>query len=138
MDCFQEFIQTWELVLNQDKTLQERLAHLKADLKERALFEIEIGEKGIFTVKQKEGTLQIVKEKALSPLIRWVVPLSLFKEVLLSRERILYALLDKRCKLYFAAHCFTHTNGITSLMILLLACEMVKKSPAMQALVQEF
>jgi len=138
MDVFQAFAQGWETHLNQDPVIRARTAHIKSTLKEgKPLVEVEVEARGVLTVEQKGGTFQIGRDKASHPLLSWRVPLSLFKEVLLGKERILYALLDKRCGLSFDTPHFSHWNGVTALEIILLACEMVKKSPEMRRLAEE-
>jgi hypothetical protein len=138
MDVFHEFVQNWEAYLNQDSVLEERTAHFKSTLeKGQTIVELEVEGKGVFSVELKEKGFQIRTGKAALPLLGWKVPLSLFKEALLGKERILYALLDTRCRLSFDTPHFTHWDGITALEIILLACEMVKKSPEMRKIAEE-
>jgi hypothetical protein len=138
MDAFHEFVKNWEAYLNQDSVLQERTAHFKSTLeKEQTIVEVEVEGRGVFSVELKEKGFQIRKGKAALPLLGWKVPLFLFKEALLGKERILYALLDTRCRLFFDTPHFTHWDGITALEIILLACEMVKKSPEMRKIAEE-
>ena len=138
MNLFEEFVQKWEAYLNQDPVIQERTAHFKSTLaEEKALVELEVEGNSILTVERKGRKFEIRRDKASLPLLSWRVPLSLFKEVLLGKERILYALLDKRCKLSFDTPNFSHWNGVTALEIILSACEMVKKSPEMRKIAEE-
>ncbi|HUT84791.1 MAG TPA: hypothetical protein VMX95_09085 [Thermodesulfobacteriota bacterium] len=138
MNLFQKFVEGWETYLNQDPVLRERTAHFKSTLEEgKAVVMVEVEGRGVFSVELKEKGFQIRSGKAALPLLGWKVPLSLFKEALLGKERILYALMDKGCRLSFDTPHFTHWDGITALEIILLACEMVKKSPEMRKIAEE-
>jgi hypothetical protein len=57
--------------------------------------------------------------------------------MLLGKERIVYALLDKECTLSFDSPHFTHWNGTTALAVILAAQEMVKKDPGMKKMVED-
>jgi hypothetical protein len=138
MNLFQKFVEGWETYLNQDPVLRERTAHFKSTLaEEKALVELEVEGNSILTVERKGQKFQIREGKASMPLLSWRVPLSIFKEVLLGKERILYALMDKGCRLSFDTPHFTHWNGVTALEIILSACEMVKRSPEMKKIAEE-
>jgi hypothetical protein len=118
----------WEESLNRDAMLTRRIAHIKSTIKEgKAVIELEIEGKGIFTMVLARKRFQLTSGKSTTPLLRWRVPLTLFKEVLLGKEKILYALLDKVGALSFDTPHFTHWNGATALATILIAQEMVKK-----------
>jgi hypothetical protein len=118
--------------------LQARNAHFKSTIEQgKAMVEVEVEGKGVYTVELKGERLHIRSGRASIPLLSWRVPLDLLKDVLLGKERILYALLDKRCRLSFDTPNFTHWNGTTALKVILSACEMVKRSPEMRRLVEE-
>jgi hypothetical protein len=137
MDALQEFAQHWDAYLKQDAVLNKRNKHLQSTITDgRAVVELCVQGKAVFTVSLKGGHFQLRSGKADSPLLSWSVPIALFKEVLLGKERILYALLDRTCTLTFDSPAFTHWNGITALGVILAAQEMVRNNAALKRLVE--
>jgi hypothetical protein len=138
MDSLSELVHKWEKSLNQDVVLKRRIEHIQSSIKEgRAVVEVNIKERGVFTISLEEKKFHLKPRKASKPLLSWKVPLPLFKEVLLGNERIAYALLDKGCMLSFDTPHFTHWDGITALSVILTAQEMVKKDPGIKKVVEE-
>ncbi len=138
MAALDEFMHNWEKYLNQDAVLNKRNEHIQSTIKEgKDVVELDIKERGVLTVELKEKGFQLKKDKAEKPLLSWSVPATLFKEVLLGKERIIYALLDKECTLSFDSPHFTHWNGTTALAVILAAQEMVKKDPGMKKMVED-
>jgi hypothetical protein len=128
MNSIHDFMHKWEESLNRDAMLARRIDHIKSTIEEgKAVIEIEIDGRGIFTMVLEEKKFRLTSGKSTTPLLRWRVPLTLFKEVLLGKEKILYALLDKVGALSFDTPHFTHWNGATALATILIAQEMVKK-----------
>ena len=138
MDTLGKFMQEWEKYLNQDVVLKRRNEHIQSSIEEgKAVVEIDIRGRGVFTIILKEKRFYLREGKITQPLLSLSVPLSLFKEMLVGKERILYALLDKECALSFDTPHFTHWNGTTALAVILAAQEVVKKVPKVKKMVEE-
>lgn len=137
MEALQEFKEKWQAALRQDDVLNKRNKHIQSSIKDgSAVVELTIQDKAVFTVSLKAGEFQLQEGKAKTPLLSWSLPGKLFKEVLLGKERILYALLDKGCTLSFNSSQFTHWNGITALGVILVAQEMMRKNPEMKRIAE--
>jgi hypothetical protein len=138
MDVLHEFMQKWGDYLHEDPVLAKRNSHVKCSLKEgKAIVEVDIEDKGVFSVILKGGKFNVSSGKAATPLLSWKIPTRLFKDVLLGKERILYAMLDESCKLSFDTPNFTHWDGATAVEVMVRAQEMVKESPEIRKMVEE-
>jgi hypothetical protein len=138
MDALYKFMQRWKEYLDQEMELKKRIKHIRSTIDEgRAVVEVDVKSRGVFTIELKEKRFILRKGKAVQPLLSWSVPASLFKEMLLGKERILYAILDKGCTLSFDTPHFTHWDGTTALAVVLAAQEMVKRVPEVKKMVEE-
>lgn len=139
MSVFHEFIRHWEASLNQDSELQKLITHHKSSIADgQALLELNVKDRGVFSVSLQGKKFQIKPGRAGKPLLSWDVPLALFKAMVFGNERILYVLMDQACTLAFDTPNFTHWNGTTVLAVILMAREMVKSNPACKKLAENF
>ena len=137
MESMQAFMQEWEEYLNRDPILKKRNNNYKSTISEgEAIVEVEVEGRGLLTVELVGERLKVRPDKAAHAILSWSVPLPLFKEVLLGSEKLLFALVDGRCKLSFHTPRFTHWNGTTALAVILAAQEMVKRSPEARSLLE--
>lgn len=134
MEWLDNFIQRWEAMLNSDEELQLRTRDDASTLEGKTAIQLRIEGAGHVAVNVKDGKLEINKNTSQSPLLCWNVPLALFKEVLLDKQPVLYALLDERGSLSFDTHNFTHFDGASIIEMLYLAQEVVKGDAQLQQL----
>ena len=138
MNALDKFAEKWEEYLNSDVVVKRRIEHVNSAIEEgRAVAEVDIKDRGVFTVELKGNKFHLRSGRGSKPLLSWVVPATLFREMLLGKERILYAMLDKECTLSFDTPHFTHWDGITALAVILAAQEMVKNVPEAKKLAEE-
>jgi hypothetical protein len=150
-----EFMRMWEKYISTDRSLQKRLkrpyhyqefyedppayhgtatknlARLPPEqLEGRELIEISIPEVAITCVVELvEGKLRIREGRAKNAILSLEIPLDLFKRMLLTEERVTWAILDERCKLAFDSSSWTYYDGITILEILVCAQELMERDP---------
>ena len=92
MNTLHEFIHGLETFLNNEPIMKKRNDHIKSTIGDnRALIEIQIQGQDTFTVELKEKRFCARTGIAQTPLLRWSVPLALFKDVLLGKEKMLSA-----------------------------------------------
>lgn len=101
----------------------------------RELIEICVPGAFIYTIKLEKGLFSIVEGKAKEPCLGITMPLSLFKELILSRHRIVWALTDERVKLRWIDG-VAHSDWITILELLAIGQEAVDKDPKMWDIVE--
>jgi hypothetical protein len=137
MEPLQELIHRWERYLNQDLVLKKRNDHIKSTIADgKDVFELEVKDRGTFTVKLQDKKFLLRSGKAEQPLISWSVPLWLYKKVLLGEERIAFAMLDEESTVSFDTTNFTHWNGTTALGVILMTREMVKRDSEIKKLAE--
>ena len=137
MDTFAKIMNRWEKVLNQDGELEERSKSIYSDLEGRTAIQLELEGQPAYIVDINDGKFKVHQGTATSPLICWKLPVSLFKDVMLGKQRLIYGLLDSRGNLSFDTPSFTHWNGATIIEMLFLASEMCVKSSEVSKLVEE-
>lgn len=137
MDNFAKIMSSWEEVLNCDAELEERNKSIYSSLKERTAIQLEIEGQTSYIVDVSGSKFKIHQGSAANPLICWKLPASLFKDVMLGKQRLIYGLLDSRGTLSFDTPNFTHWNGATIIEMLFLASEMCVKSSEVSKLVEE-
>ena len=136
MDTFAKIMKRWEEVLNQDVELEERNKSIYSDLEGRAAIKLELEGQPSYIVGVNSGKFKVRQGSSKSPLLNWKLPVSLFKDVMLGKHRLIYSLLDSRGTLSFDTPHFTHWNGATIIEMLYLACEMSAKSSKISKLVE--
>ena len=137
MDKFAEIMNHWEEVLNSDAELEERNKSIYSSLKGRTAIQLEVEGQPAYIVDISGGKFKVHQGSAASPLISWKLPVSLFKDVMLGKQRLIYGLLDPRGTLSFDTPSFTHWNGATIIEMLFLASEVCVKSSEVSKLVEE-
>ena len=137
MSSFAKIMSNWEEVLNSDVELQERNKSIYSSLEGRTAIQLEIEGQPSYIVDISGGKFKVHQGTAASPLISWKLPVSLFKEVMRGKQRLIYGLLDSRGTLSFDTPSFTHWNGATIIEMLFLASEMCVKSSEVSKLVEE-
>jgi len=137
MEPLQELIHRWERYLNQDPVLKKRNDHIKSTIADgKDVFELEVKDRGTFTVKLQDKKFLLRSGKAEQPLMSWSVPMGLYKKVLLGEERIAFAMLDETSTVSFDTTNFTHWNGATALGVILMTREMVKRDTEIKKLAE--
>ena len=137
MDSFVEIMKHWEEVLNSDAELEERNKSIYSSLKGRTAIQLEVEGQPAYIVDVNDGKFKVRKGTAANPLISWKLPVSLFKDVMLGKQRLIYGLLDLRGTLSFDTPNFTHWNGATIIEMLFLASEMCVKNSEVAALAED-
>jgi hypothetical protein len=136
MDTFAKIMNRWEEVLNQDVELEERNKSIYSDLEGRTAIQLELEGQPSYIVDVNSGKFMVRQGSSKSPLLNWKLPVSLFKNVMLGKHRLIYSLLDPKGTLSFDTPHFTHWNGATIIEMLYLACEMSAKSSEVSKLVE--
>ncbi len=126
----------WEEVLNTDPELKERNKSIYSSLEGRTAIQLEVEGKPPYLVSVNGCKFKVQQGSATSPLLRWKLPVSLFKDVMLEKHRLIYSLLDPRGTISFDTPHFTHWNGATVIEMLFLAQEMTIKNTEMSKLVE--
>ena len=127
MDNVAAIMKSWEEVLNSDHELAERNESMYSSVEGRTAIQIELEGQSPYMVDVRDGTFKVKQGLGKNPLLNWKLPVSLFKDVMLGKQRLIYGLLDPRGTLAFDTPNFTHWNGATIIEMLFLACEMGKK-----------
>jgi hypothetical protein len=104
--------------------LEERNESIYSDLEGRAAIQLELEGQPSYIVDVNSGKFKVRQGSSKSPLLNWKLPVSLFKDVMLGKQRLIYSLLDPKGTLSFDTPHFTHWNGATIIEMLYLACEM--------------
>lgn len=106
-------------------------------LKGKDVIEIEVEGKGVYTIHvSKEGTFKVERRSAENPVLQVALPISLFKELVLGRYRVIWALSDPRARV-------KHMDGIslsdwvTVLEIFACMQELVERRPDLWRAVEE-
>ncbi|MCK5187133.1 MAG: hypothetical protein KAR43_08365 [Deltaproteobacteria bacterium] len=136
IDVFAKIMSNWEEVLNSDAELEERNKSIYSSLKGRVAIQLEVEGQPSYIVDISGGKFKVHQGSAASPLISWNLPVSLFKDVMLGKQRLIYGLLDSRGTLSFDTPSFTHWNGATIIEMLFLASEMSVKNSEVSKLVE--
>ena len=137
MDNLAKIMKRWEEVLNDDGELAERNKSIYSSVEGRIAIQIEVDGESSYKIEIKGGKFKIQKGSDKTPLLTWKLPIGLFKDVMLGKQRVIYALLDPRGKLSFDTPNFTHWNGATIIEILFLASEMGQKESNISKLVED-
>ncbi len=96
MNALDKFAEKWEEYLNSDVVVKRRIEHVNSAIEEgRAVAEVDIKDRGVFNIELKGNKFHLRPGRGSKPLLSWAVPATLFREMLLGKERILYAMLDK-------------------------------------------
>ncbi len=136
MDDFAKIMSRLEEVLNRDAELEERNKSIYSTLEGRAAVQLEVEGKPSYVVDIKDGRFKVHQGTATTPLLSWKLPVSLFKDVMLGKHRLIYSLLDPRGTLSFDTPNFTHWNGATIIELLFLSCETGIKNSEVSKLVE--
>ena len=136
MGDFEKVMSIWEEVLNKDSELGERNKSIYSTLEGRTAIQLEVEGKPSYVVDIKGGRFKVHQGTATNPLLSWKLPVSLFKDVMLGKHRLIYSLLDSRGTLSFDTPNFTHWNGATIIEMLFLSCEMGIKNLEVSKLVE--
>jgi len=137
MDNFVKIMKHWEEVLNSDAELEERNKSIYSSLKGRTAIQLEVEGQPAYIVDVNGDKFKVRKGTAANPLISWKLPVSLFKDVMLGKQRLIYGLLDSRGTLSFDTPSFTHWNGAIIIEMLFLASEMCVKNSEVSELAEE-
>jgi len=135
MDDVAAIMKRWEEVLNSDEELAERNKSIYSSVEGRTAIQIEIEGHSPYKIEVREGTFKVQKGSDKQPLLAWKLPVGLFRDVMLGKQRLIYALLDPRGTLSFDTPHFSHWNGATIIEMLFLAAEMGQKEPEISELV---
>jgi hypothetical protein len=136
MDNLATIMKRWEEVLNGDIELAERNKSIYSSVEGRIPIQIEVEGLSPYKIGIKGGKFKIQKGSDRKPLLAWKLPVVLFKEVMLGKQRLIYAMLDPRGTLSFDKPNFSHWNGATIIEMLFLACEMGQKESNISKLVE--
>jgi len=137
MDNFATIMSHWEEVLNSDAELEERNKSMYSSVEGKTAIQLEVDGQSSYMVDINGGKFKIHQGSAKSPLLNWKLPVSLFKDVMLGKHRLIYSLLDTRGTLSFDTPNFSHWNGATIIEMLYLACEMSEKNSEISKLVEK-
>ena len=136
MDNLAKIMESWEGILNSDAELAERGKSIYSTMEGKSAVQIEIEGFPAYHVDVADYRFKVGRGPATGALLTWKLPLSLFKDVMLGKYRLIYSLLDPRGTITFDTPNFTHWNGATIIEMLYLACEMARKSRAFSELVE--
>jgi hypothetical protein len=136
MDKVATIMSRWEEILNGDKELAERNKSIYSSVEGKIAIQVEVEGQPSYTVEIKDGKFKIQKGSDKKPLLTWRLPVGLFKDVMLGKQRLIYALLDPRGTLSFDTPNFSHWNGATIIEMLFLASEMGQKEAHISELVE--
>jgi hypothetical protein len=136
MNNLATIMKRWEEVLNIDKELAERNRSIYSSVEGSIPIQIEVDGESSYKVEIKGGKFKIQKGSDKKPLLTWKLPVELFKEVMLGKQRLIYAMLDPRGTLSFDKPNFTHWNGATIIEMLFLASEMGQNESNISKLVE--
>ena len=136
MDILATIMKRWEEVLNSDEELAERNKSMYSSVEGRIAVQIELEGQPSYKVTIKDGKFKIQQGLDKKPLLTWKLPVLLFKDVMLGKQRLIYALLDPRGTLSFDTPNFSHWNGATVIEMLFLASEMGQKESEISELVE--
>lgn len=136
MDHLAQIMESWEAVLNADAELAERGKSIYSTLEGKTAIQMDIEGQSPYHVDVIGNSFKIRRGTADGALLFWKLPLSLFKDVMLGKHRLIYSLLDPRGMLAFDTPNFTHWNGASIIEMLYLACEMTQKSRSLAELVE--
>lgn len=136
MDNLARIMKRWEDVLNSDKELAERNKSIYSSVEGRIAIQIEVEGKSSYKIEITGSKFKVQKGSDKQPLLTWKLPVILFKEVMLGKQRLIYAMLDTRGSLSFDTPNFSHWNGATIIEMLFLACEMGQKESNISKLVE--
>ena len=136
MDNFATIMDRWGTVLNSDEELAERNKSIYSSLEGRTAINLEVEGQNAYRVDVRGGKFTVKQGSAEGPVLTWKLPLTLLKEVMLGKQRLIYGLLDPRGTLAFDTPNFTHWNGATIIEILFLACEMGTKEAHISQLIK--
>ena len=136
MDNFAKMMNCWEEVLNTDAELEERNKSIYSSLEGMTAIQLEVEGQPSYIMDVKSGKFKLQQGSATSPLLKWKLPVALFKDVLLGKLRLIYSLLDQRGTVSFDTPNFTHWNGATVIEMLFLACELCAKNQEVSKLVE--
>jgi len=137
MEKINNFMKKWEDSLNADEELWLRNRDKASTLEGKVAIKLNINGIGHYSVNIKDGKFQINRGVFHNPLLCWDLPISLFQEVLLNKQPVLYALLDERGNLSFNTSHFTHFNGSSIIEMFYLAQELVKKDAEARQFIQQ-
>lgn len=136
MDNFAKIMNRWEEMLNCDAELEERNKSIYSSLEGRTAVQLEVEGQPSYIVDISSGKFKVHQGSAESPLLSWKLPVSLFRDVMLGKYRLIYSLLDSRGTLSFDTPHFTHWNGATIIEMLFLASEISVKNSEVSKLVE--
>lgn len=136
MDKVAAIMKRWEDVLNGDHELAERNESMYSSVEGRTAIQIELEGQSSYMVEVRDGKFKVKQGSGKNPLLNWKLPVSLFKDVMLGKQRLIYGLLDPKGTLIFDTPSFTHWNGATIIEMLFLACEIGKKEADVCKLVE--
>lgn len=136
MDNLATIMKRWEEVLNSDKELAERNKSIYSSVEGRIPIQIDVEGQSPYKIEIKGGKFKIQKGSDKKSLLTWKLPVVLFKDVMLGKQRLIYAMLDPRGTLSFDTPNFSHWNGATIIEMLFLACEMGQKESNISKLVE--
>jgi len=160
---FEEFMEEWIKYLNNDPALQWRIKQPffysgdwpfgpgTGPLREERMQELDVEGKELveltvpegpytYTIELREGKFRLKQDKAKKPLLSWTVPLALLKDTLTKgmefSNRLVYILLDERCKLSFNTSEWSKPNGTTVFEVLVCAQELAEKNTGMRKIIK--
>jgi len=136
MDNFAEIMKRWEEVLNNDVELEERNKSIYSSLEGRTAIQLEVEGQPSYLVDVNAGKFKVHQGSTTTPLLSWKLPVAVFKDVMLGKDRLIYSLLDPKGVLSFDTPHFTHWNGATIIEVLYLACEMRTEHQEVSKLVE--
>ena len=87
MNALDKFAEKWEEYLNRDVVVKRRIEHVNSAIEEgRAVAEVDIKDRAVYTIELKGGKFHLRPGRGSKPLLSWVVPATLFREMLLGKE----------------------------------------------------
>jgi hypothetical protein len=129
------FIKKWEKYLNEDPEIPARIASPPwwkeakpvSKLEGRDAVEITIDENS-YTIEVKNYRFHIREGVAKTkPLLSLSMPISLFKNLVLGKRKVVTVLLDDECRVKFDTPDWNHYDGATVLEMLVAAQELVQR-----------
>lgn len=107
------------------------------ELEGKELIEISVPEKLEYTFGLFEGVFKVRKGGAEgTPVLRVEMPLDTFKNMILTKQRVIWALTDPRNKVECRWPEVAYSDWITTLELLVIGQELVERNPAMWDLVE--